>query len=61
MIFESDLEVDLVNKLLGVVGDTIPNEQIMTKEEFVSVQDILRRSSASYINRLDRNVVLEGE
>lgn len=56
MIFETDLEVDLVNKLLAVVGETVANENIMTKAEFNNVTDILRKSSAAYINRRDRDV-----
>ena len=55
MIFESANEVDLVNKLLGVVGETVQNEAIMTKDEFNTVQDILRKASASFINRADRD------
>lgn len=56
MIFENTLEVDLVNKLLGVVGNEPRNEDIMTKEEFDMVTDILRKSSASFINRVDRDM-----
>lgn len=59
MIFESALEVDLVNKLLGVVGNEPLNEAIMTKEEFDTVTDILRKSSASFINRVDRDTQVE--
>ena len=55
MIFESTIEVDLVNKLLGVVGETPKDEAIMTKSEFDTVQDILRKASASFINRADRD------
>lgn len=57
MIFENNREVTLVNKLLGVVGEIIPNETIMTKDEFTEVQDILRISSSAYINRVDRDRV----
>lgn len=56
MIFENALEVDLVNKLLGVVGNELRNEDIMTKTEFDTVTDILRKSSASFINRADRDM-----
>lgn len=59
MIFESAIEVDLVNKLLGVVGETPQNEIIMTKDEFNTVQDILRKASASFINRADRDSQVE--
>lgn len=59
MIFESAIEVDLVNKLLGVVGETPQNEVIMTKDEFNTVQDILRKASASFINRADRDSQVE--
>ena len=55
MIFESAIEVDLVNKLLAVVGAELPNEEIMTKDEFNVVTDILRKSSAAFINRQDRD------
>lgn len=59
MIFENVTEVDLVNKLLGVVGEAPQNEAIMTKEEFNNVTDILRKSSASFINRVDRDSQVE--
>lgn len=59
MIFENALEVDLVNKLLGVVGNELRNEDIMTKTEFDTVTDILRKSSASFINRADRDSQVE--
>ena len=55
MIFESINEVNLVDKLLGVVGETVPDESIMTKDEFNMLTDIFRKSSASFINRTDRN------
>jgi len=55
MIFENANEVDLVNKLLAIVGAELPNENIMTKEEFNVVTDILRKSSAAFINRADRD------
>jgi hypothetical protein len=55
MIFENVNEVDLVNKLLAVVGAELPNEEIMTKDEFNVVTDILRKSSAAFINRQDRD------
>lgn len=55
MIFESANEVDLVNKLLGVVGSEPQNEIIMTRDEFNTVTDILRKASASFINRADRD------
>lgn len=58
MIFENELEVDLVNKLLAVVGMKLLNESIMTKDEFNTVQDILRKASASFINRVDRDKVV---
>lgn len=59
MIFESSNEVDLVNKLLGVVGETPRSENIMTTDEFNTVQDILRKASASFINRQDRDMQVE--
>lgn len=55
MIFENANEVDLVNKLLGVVGETPRDNPIMSKEEFDTCQDILRKASASFINRADRD------
>ena len=55
MIFENVTEVDLVNKLLAVVGAEPQNEEIMTKDEFNVVTDILRKSSAAFINRQDRD------
>ena len=59
MIFENALEVDLVNKLLGVVGNEPRSEDIMTKGEFDILTDILRKSSASFINRADRDSQVE--
>lgn len=59
MIFESANEVDLVNKLLGVVGETPRNDDIMTVDEFNTVQDILRKASASFINRQDRDTQVQ--
>ena len=55
MIFENINEVDLINKLLAVVGEAVPDERIMTKDEFTAISDILRKSSASFINRQDRD------
>lgn len=55
MIFENINEVDLINKLLAVVGEAVPDERIMTKGEFIAISDILRKSSASFINRQDRD------
>lgn len=55
MIFENINEVDLINKLLAVVGEAVPDERIMTKDEFIAISDILRKSSASFINRQDRD------
>lgn len=59
MIFENANEVDLVNKLLGVVGSEPQNENIMTRDEFNAVTDILRKSSAAFINRQDRDSQVE--
>lgn len=59
MIFENAAEVELVNKLLGVIGGYPRNESIMTIDEFNTVQDILRKASASFINRQDRDVTAE--
>ena len=55
MIFENINEVDLINKLLAVVGEAVPDERIMTKDEFTAISDTLRKSSASFINRQDRD------
>ena len=55
MIFENINEVDLINKLLAVVGEAPQDERIMTKDEFTAISDILRKSSASFINRQDRD------
>ena len=59
MIFENSAEVDLVNKLLGVVGSSPQNTDVMTKQEFDTVTDILRKSSAAFINRQDRDSQVE--
>jgi hypothetical protein len=55
MIFENTTEVDLINKLLAVVGDEPRNEDVMSVADFHTCQDILRKASASFINRQDRD------
>ena len=55
MIFENINEVDLINKLLAAVAEAPIREEVITKDEFDMTTDILRKSSAAFINRQDRD------
>ena len=55
MIFENINEVNLINKLLAAVAEAPIREEVITKDEFDMTTDILRKSSAAFINRQDRD------